>query len=60
MFLAIRIVIGLGLIATLWYTVAYFLMGNYRHLVIALRILLVTFVVAIALGAGIWLETLSR
>ncbi|MGB7183664.1 MAG: hypothetical protein WA888_06920 [Burkholderiaceae bacterium] len=60
MFHAIRLVVGLGLLATLGYTIAYFLFGAQRYLVIALRALLITAVIAAVLGLGIWVEHLTR
>ena len=60
MFTAIRVILGLGLLVTLGYTVIYLLAGHQRHLVIALRWLIVCVLAAVFLGLGIWIEHTTR
>ena len=58
MFTLLRIIFGIGFLGALGFAASYLITGNYRHLIYALRLLLVTVAAAIIVLAGIYLERL--
>ena len=56
MFILLRIIFGVGFLGALGFAASYLVTGKYRHLIYALRLLLVTLVAAIIVLIGIYLE----
>ncbi|MCB1742022.1 MAG: hypothetical protein R3E83_08720 [Burkholderiaceae bacterium] len=60
MIILLRLVFGVGLGVSLYYTVIYLIGGQRRYLVRALRTLLVTVVLALIFFAGVAIEHLMN
>ncbi|MEZ5651005.1 MAG: hypothetical protein R3E87_10705 [Burkholderiaceae bacterium] len=60
MIILLRLVFGVGLGVSLYYSVLYLIGGDRRHLTRALRVLLVTLVMAVIFFIGVAVEHLMQ
>lgn len=58
MFVLLRIIFGLGFFGAMGFAASYLITGNYRHLIYALRLFLITIAAAVVVLIGIYLERL--